>query len=54
MGLDDLHAREPEMFDRYVYVGATRAATFLGLATSGSSLPGRLANLDTSATLDRW
>ncbi|MBE2993068.1 DNA helicase UvrD [Sphingomonas sp. CFBP 13603] len=54
MGLDDLYVRENEMFDRYVYVGATRAATFLGLTTSEASLPGRLADLDALTTLDHW
>ena len=39
MDLDMLEFREPGLFDRYVYVGATRAATFLGLTCSGDRLP---------------
>jgi len=39
MNIDELKFREPDMFDRYVYVGATRAATFLGLTCSGDALP---------------
>lgn len=39
MDIDMLKVREPDLFDRYVYVGATRAATFLGLTCSGDSLP---------------
>jgi DNA helicase IV len=30
VGVDVLAAAEPELFDRYLYVGATRAATYLG------------------------
>jgi superfamily I DNA/RNA helicase len=37
--LDKLKIREPDLFDRYVYVGATRAATFLGLTCAGEDLP---------------
>lgn len=39
MDIDTLQEREPDLFDRYVYVGATRAATFLGLTCSGDGLP---------------
>ena len=39
MDIETLQIREPELFDRYVYVGATRAATFLGLTCSGEGLP---------------
>jgi len=39
MDIDMLKVREPDLFDRYVYVGATRAATFLGLMCSGEGLP---------------
>jgi DNA helicase IV len=31
-GVDRLAHAEPELFDKYLYVGATRAATYLGLA----------------------
>lgn len=39
MDIETLKIREPALFDRYVYVGATRAATFLGLTCSGEGLP---------------
>ena len=48
MDIDTLHDREPELFDRYIYVGATRAATFLGLGCRGSTLPGRLGEVERS------
>ena len=31
-GTDKLAENQPEVFDRYLYVGATRAATYLGMA----------------------
>lgn len=37
--IDKLAQSEPELFERYIYVGATRAATFLGLTCSGNELP---------------
>ena len=37
--IDVLAQEEPELFERYIYVGATRAATFLGLTCSGKALP---------------
>lgn len=43
VGVDELAAEAPDLFDRYVYVGATRAATFLGLTCSGGALPEGLA-----------
>lgn len=30
-GIDSLALNKPEVFDRYIYVGATRAATYLGM-----------------------
>ena len=53
MDIDGLHDREPELFDRYIYVGATRAATFLGLGCRGSGLPGRLDEVEESLA-ERW
>lgn len=41
MDVDDLAERKPELFDRYLYVGATRAATYLGI-TCGGKLPTKL------------
>lgn len=42
--VDQLAEQEPELFDRYIYVGATRAASFLGLTASGPRLPSVLAS----------
>ncbi|MFT6164476.1 MAG: superfamily I DNA/RNA helicase [Zhongshania aliphaticivorans] len=40
-GIDTLAQEKPDLFDRYLYVGATRAATYLGLVCRGG-LPERL------------
>jgi len=42
LGVDRLAALHPELFDKYIYVGTTRAAAYLGLACEGS-LPAQLA-----------
>lgn len=44
VGVDDLVSNHPEVFDKFLYVGATRAATYLGLTTTGE-LPTALAPL---------
>lgn len=44
VGVDQLAEREPELFDRYLYVGATRAATYLGIVCE-SVLPSKLESL---------
>ncbi len=44
VGVDHLAQAEPELFDKYLYVGSTRAATYLGLACFGT-LPPALAQL---------
>lgn len=41
LGVDRLAQLQPELFDKYIYVGATRAAAYLGLACEGS-LPAQL------------
>lgn len=46
VGVDALAETKPEIFDRFVYVGATRAATYLGMVCEGS-LPERLHPLRT-------
>ncbi|PZU14371.1 MAG: DNA helicase UvrD [Citromicrobium sp.] len=48
LDVDRLAALQPEMIDRYIYVGATRAATFLGLTCSGPTLPTALTGSDLS------
>jgi hypothetical protein len=42
--IDELAARNPDLFDKYLYVGATRAATYLGI-TCRDDLPQKLAPL---------
>lgn len=44
VGLDILLARHHDLFDKYLYVGATRAATCLGVACAGG-LPSTLDSL---------
>ncbi|PZR30919.1 ATP-binding domain-containing protein [Caulobacter segnis] len=46
VGVDDLARAHPELFDKYLYVGATRAATYLGLTSSGPDLPPALSALE--------
>ncbi len=45
VGVDALAQSQPELFDKYLYVGATRAATYLGVTIGGPDLPQRLAPL---------
>lgn len=45
VGVDRLAELQPELFDKYLYVGATRAAMYLGLVTGASSLPSRINSL---------
>jgi DNA polymerase III delta prime subunit len=35
VGVDQLAVNEPELFDKYLYVGTTRAATYLGITCDG-------------------
>lgn len=44
IAIDELANAKPDLFDKYLYVGATRAATYLGITCNGD-LPGRLATL---------
>lgn len=41
VGVDTLAYNKPDVFDRYIYVGATRAATFLGMVCY-QNLPSKL------------
>lgn len=52
MNVDRLAENQPELFDRYVYVGATRAATFLGLTSCQAELPSVLAQLQPAMCLE--
>jgi len=36
----------PALFDKYLYVGATRAATYLGLTCAGNSIPHKIAAIE--------
>lgn len=47
IGVDELATRLPDLFDKYLYVGTTRAATFLGLTTNGPALPQAITPLET-------
>jgi hypothetical protein len=44
VGIDHLTESHPDLFDKYLYVGSTRAATYLGLTCTGS-LPKVLESL---------
>jgi len=52
LDLDVLEAQHPEMFDKYLYVAATRAATYLGLTSRNPLLPARLQSLQTQFARD--
>jgi hypothetical protein len=45
VGLDRLARRYPGLFEKYLYVGATRAAMFLGMTTSAATLPEKMRAL---------
>lgn len=51
--IDLLAQDEPELFDRYIYVGATRAATFLSLTCAGHILPDTL-NPVSDLFIENW
>lgn len=53
VGVDDMASRIPELFHRFVYVGITRAATYLGL-TCRQILPKSLAPLRSHFSTGRW
>ena len=44
LGVDRLAELQPELFDKYIYVGTTRAAAYLGLACAGE-LPAQLSSV---------
>jgi DNA helicase IV len=53
VGIDELAARHSDLFDKFLYVGATRAATYLGITCSGPNLPALIAPLE-SAFAAAW
>lgn len=46
VGVDELAARLPDLFEKYLYVGTTRAATYLGLTCSTPKMPDKLVTLE--------
>jgi len=52
VGVDQLAGQNPELFDRYLYVGATRAATYLGL-TCHNNLPNQIGQLR-AQFVEKW
>lgn len=53
VGLDSLATSLPELFDRFLFVGTTRAATFLA-ATCEGSFPAALEPIRAHFSSDRW
>ena len=53
LGLDDFAELEPELFHRFLYVGITRAATYLGITCRGE-LPSRLVPVRSLFSLGGW
>jgi len=45
VGVDRLAKRYPDLFEKYLYVGTTRAAMFLGMTSSTAILPEKVARL---------
>lgn len=45
VGVDTLAETKPDLFDKFLYVGATRAATYLGITTQQQALPPILAGM---------
>ena len=52
VGIDRFAERHPNLFDKYLYVGATRAATYLGI-TCERELPARMVGLE-KLLADSW
>ncbi|MDG1462892.1 MAG: ATP-binding domain-containing protein [Gammaproteobacteria bacterium] len=52
IAIDQLALKEPELFDKYLYVGTTRAATYLGI-TCETKLPPQISELSRLFT-DSW
>jgi superfamily I DNA/RNA helicase len=53
VGVDALAERMPDLFDRYIYVGVTRAATFLGI-TCRTRLPEKLESIRPLLSTGGW
>jgi putative zinc finger/helix-turn-helix YgiT family protein len=48
VGVDLLADRYPKLFDKYLYVGTTRAATYLGMTCAGPELPVSIKALEST------
>jgi DNA helicase IV len=46
VGVDRLVHNHPKLFDKYLYVGTTRAATYLGITCGDRDLPPEIAALE--------
>ncbi|WP_192552853.1 ATP-binding domain-containing protein [Pseudomonas sp. IzPS59] len=53
VGVDGLAEANPRLFERFLYVGATRAATYLGMVCHGE-LPARLENIRPFVATHWW
>lgn len=53
VGIDDLSTRLPELFERFFYVGVSRAATYLGLTCNGQ-MPAKLEHIREHFSIDNW
>lgn len=53
VGIDELHQRLPGLFERFLFVGITRAATYLGV-TSTSEIPKHLERLRSHFASGGW
>jgi DNA helicase IV len=53
IGVDALAELMPDLFDRYIYVGVTRAATFLGV-TCNAQLPEKLERIRPLLSSGGW
>jgi hypothetical protein len=53
VGIDGLARRIPDLFQRFFYVGVTRAATYLGLTCAGV-LPNPLEAVRSHFSTDTW
>ena len=53
VGVDALAQRVPDLFDKYLFVGSTRAATYLGL-TCGGRLPAVLEPVRSHFSTGNW
>jgi len=53
VGVDGLAEANPGLFERFLYVGATRAATYLGMVCHGE-LPARLENIRPFVATHWW